>query len=68
MAGASVGAVDCSVWRGMSSGSAGRGMPSGAAVGMWSSMCGASSRGVEGEHRSMIGCAASVPDDFGGVS
>ena len=68
MAGASGGVVDCSVWRGSFSGSAGRGMPSGPAVSMWSSMCGASSRGVEGEPRSIIGCAACGPGDSGGVA
>ena len=50
MAGASDVVVASTVGIGLSSGSAGRGVPTGAAVGMWAAVRGASSGSVEGEH------------------
>ena len=53
MAGARGWFVACTLGIGASVGSAGRGEPIESSVGMWATVLGAASRGVEGRHQSM---------------
>ena len=58
----------CTLGRGASVGSVVRGDPMGSSVGMWATVLGAVSRGVEGRHRSMTGCAPCGPMATDGVT
>ena len=60
--------VACIVGIGAFLGSAGRGEPAVTAVDMWATVLGASSGGVEGEHRLMTGWVTCVPLASGGVA
>ena len=60
--------VACTLGRGASVGSVVRGDPLGSSVGMWATILGAASRGVEGRHKSVTGCAPCGPMAAGGVA
>ena len=58
----------CTVGIGASLGSAGGGEPPGSAVDMWATVCGDSSGGFDGKHKSITGCVAYEPLASGGAA